>query len=144
MNIKVRNNYYYENIRINNRKNTYINRTRVVKREKLIISSIFCFALIMSFLFFSLKVNAGNIDKNSDSVKMYKSVTIYFGDTFESIAEEYMTEDYASEAKYIKELMAINGMSEASKLIPGNNIIIPFYMSKSIEDNRVVEFSLAR
>lgn len=124
-------------------------RKRVVYRERKLLLSVFALIVMFSVLFFSSKVNAGNfINKgNSNSIKMYKSIMIYAGDSFNSIAKEYMGDEYSSENKYISEILSINGMNEASKLIPGNRIIIPYYMSESIENelvgNPVIEISLA-
>ena len=140
----MKSNYRYYTERELSRREVYISRTATVRRERLIIAAIFSIVMIISIMFFSTRVNAENFNKESDSTKMYKSVTIYLGDTFESIAEEYMSDEYSSEAKYIDEVLSINGMTKASKLIPGNNIIIPYYMSKSIDTGSVIEFSLVK
>ena len=140
----MKSNYRYYTERELSRREVYISRTATVRRERLIIATIFSIVMIISIMFFSTRVNAENFNKESDSTKMYKSVTIYLGDTFESIAEEYMSDEYSSEAKYIDEVLSINGMTKASKLIPGNNIIIPYYMSKSIDTGSVIEFSLVK
>ncbi|MDO4189813.1 MAG: hypothetical protein Q4D29_12590 [Lachnospiraceae bacterium] len=136
-----RSNYTKSNL---NRREAYLYRTSIVRREKIVIAFIFSMALLFSIFFFSLKVNAGNFKEETDSIKMYKSITIYLGDSFESIAEEYMSDEFSSEIKYIDEVLSINGMTRASKLVPGNKIIIPYYVSESIETNQVIEFSLAK
>lgn len=87
--------------------------------------------LMASVIFFSIIFSAGHVyAKGSDDnrVKLYKSVLIYSGDTFESIAEKYMTEDYSSVNKYTTEVANINNLSTSSKLIPGNHIIVPYYV----------------
>ena len=132
------------NIRTLNRREAYIKRTAVVRREKLILSIIFIAAFLFSLLFFTNKTNAGNFKDDSNSVKMYKSITIYSGDTLESIAEEYMSDEYSSVNKYINEVLSINSMTLDTTLVAGNNIIVPYYMSKSISTDPVIEISLAK
>ena len=127
-----------------NRRAAYIKRTAVVRRQRSILLAVFVIVFAFTAICFTNRVHAGNFNLNSDSVKMYKSVTIYSGDTFESIAQKYMTNEYSSVNKYICELTSINGMSSDSKLIPGNKIIVPYYMSKSISSNPVIEISLAK
>ena len=144
---KSRNTKYYN-------REEYIRRSLIIRREKvlmekIVLSFLFFITLLVSVMFISSKVSAGNFKNKSseDSVKMYKSIMVYAGDTFESIAEQYMTDEYSSEVKYIKEVLSINGMTEASKLVPGNNIIIPYYMSESIINQSydpVIEISLAQ
>ena len=135
-----RNNYRYNN---SSYKSEYIARTAVVRRQKLILLCLFIVSLVISSLLLSLKVNANNKKPSSDTVKMYKSIMVYAGDTLESIAEEYMSDEYSSEVKYIKEVSSINGFSADTSLIPGNKIIVPYYMSKSISNNPVIEISLS-
>lgn len=138
------NNYNNINSLEEKRRASFEKRTAVVRREKSILFALFVGAFLFTLLFFNNKTNAKNFAGNDDSVKMYKSITIYSGDTFESIANEYMSDEYSSQVKYIKEMLSINGMSEDSKLIPGNNIIIPYYMSKSIAQTPMIEISLAQ
>ena len=136
---------YYNNHRYNRNsyRSEYIARTAVVRRQKLILLCLFLVSVIISNFIFSIKVNANNKKPSAETVKMYKSIMVYAGDTLESIAEEYMSDEYASEIKYIKEVSSINGFSSDTSLIPGNKIIVPYYMSKSISNNPVIEISLS-
>lgn len=122
----------------------YIRRTAIVRRERFILASLFIVIFLFSILFFTNKTSANNFAHDSNSVKLYKSVTIYAGDTLESIASDYMSDEYSSVVKYVNELLAINSMNSDTVLIPGNKIIVPYYMSKSIAQNPVIEISLAQ
>ena len=134
------------------RRAAYFRRSAVVRREQVLIQkalllTVFICTLLFSIIFISSRVNASFVNDNRNSVKMYKSIMIYSGDTLESIAAEYMSEEYASVNKYVNEVLSINGLSPASKLIPGNRIIIPYYMSESINNSSydpVIEISLAQ
>ena len=124
------------------RRAVYEHRTAVVRKERMILIAVFCLALFITSFILTGRVYADN-NTASDSVKMYKSITIYAGDTLETIAAEYMSDEYSSVVKYINEVSSINGLNVDSELTPGNNIIIPYYMSKSISNNPVIEISLA-
>lgn len=126
------------------RREAYIKRTAVVRTEKMILVSLFLVALIISIMIISSKTYAGNFKSDNNSVKLFKSVTIYAGDTLESIAADYMTEEYSSVSSYIKEITSINGICEDHNLIPGNKLIVPYYTSKNMElMDPVIEISLA-
>lgn len=125
-----------------NRREAYLRRTEIVRREKFILISLFIIALFISITFISSKTYAGNFKSNNDSVKLFKSITIYSGDTVESIAAEFMSDEYSSEASYIAELTKINGITAHTNLIPGNKLIVPYYMDNSIETTcPVIEIS---
>jgi len=123
------------------RREAYIKRTEQVNRQKCFLFTTFCVAFVIASIIISAKTYAGNKKVNNDSVKMYKSIMIYSGDSLESIADTYMTEEYASVNKYINEVASINGMSKETELIPGNKIIIPYYESN--HQPSVIEFQLA-
>ena len=108
------------------RSEAYIIRTEQVRLQKRILM-IFCFVFILTTLLLSAKTYAGSNKPSGNANKLYKSVLIYSGDTLESIAEEYMTDEYSSVHKYICEVASINGFSTDTKLTPGNHIIVPYY-----------------
>lgn len=89
---------------------------------------LFILVIVLSGIISTGRVYAKS--SNDNRVKMYKSVLIYSGDNFDTIAERYMTSDYSSVDKYISEVAGINSLSVASSLIPGNHIIIPYYVDE--------------
>ena len=138
----MKNNYYREY----NRRQQYYNRTVVVYKERLLISIICITVFLFSLLLFNHKTEAANFSANSNAVKMYKSITVFSGDTLESIADEYMSNEYSSVNKYINEVLSINGMNSATKLVVGNKIVIPYYINKNDSNNMsanpVIEISV--
>ena len=138
----MKNNYYREY----NRRQQYYNRTVVVYKERLLISIICITVFLFSLLLFNHKTEAANFSANSNAVKMYKSITVFSGDTLESIADEYMSNEYSSVNKYINEVLSINGMNSDTKLVVGNKIVILYYINKNDSNNMsanpVIEISV--
>ena len=111
-------------------------RSNIVMMQYLAIITVFVVALIVSIL-----ISSSNAYANSNSperVKKYKSVMIYCGDSMESIADKNITDEYKTEAKFIKEVCSINNITEDTKLVPGNHIIVPYY-----DDANYITFDLA-
>ncbi len=63
------------------------------------------------------------------SEKRYRSVMIYLGDDLGSMAEKYISPEYASVNAFTREVMSINHLNADTHLIPGNYIIIPYFIS---------------
>ncbi len=59
--------------------------------------------------------------------KKYTSITIYCGDTVETIAAKNYGIGYSSENSYINEICKINNIDRYADLIPGNFLILPYY-----------------
>jgi len=97
----------------------------------LIRSMIFCAITLFSVL--SLKYFTFAQDsESSDGRKLYKSVTIYCGDTVESISSEYIKYGYADKRTFTTEICHINNISSYSELVAGNYLIIPYIEPYSI------------
>lgn len=56
----------------------------------------------------------------------YTNIEIQPGDTLISIAEEYITPEYASVEEYVKEIMEFNGLSD-DKIYSGNYLVVMYY-----------------
>lgn len=101
-------------------------RRSVIKKQKISLFIVFIFIALFTLLFFSRGVYA---DSNLNTkTKMYKSVLIYSGDSLESIADTYMSIGYSDLSQYINEIVTINGLNKTSELVPGNHIIVPYYV----------------
>lgn len=62
------------------------------------------------------------------AVKCFSSVMIGYGETVESLINDYYDEDYYSSVSSFKqEVMDINSIDEYSNITPGNYIILPYY-----------------
>lgn len=95
-------------------------RNAMLKRIVLLISSLIllCFITI-SFMYFK---SAAHENRFSDN-KLYRSVQIEKGDSLWSIANRYMTEDYANIDQYMDELRNLNNL-ESDTLIEGNYLSV--------------------
>ncbi len=104
-----------------------IAREKKVRQQKLLLFlALFLLVLIIGLL--SMKAFAyADESVPSDRVKMYRSITIYAGDSLYSISTSHMTPEYADPMKYVNEVAFINHMDPEDPLIPGNHLIIPYY-----------------
>ena len=82
-------------------------------------------------LFFSIKAFANTKDAADEGLysKQYRSEMIYLGDTVESIASDNYSFLFLSEDRLEEEIRSINHLSPDEKLIPGNYIVVPYFVS---------------
>lgn len=90
-----------------------------------IIVIIAVLAVTGSILFSSMKAQAAPA---TPTYKYYTSVQIQKGDTLWSIADSYMTDEYADKRAYIQEICSINHILE-DDIHSGQYITIPYYSS---------------
>lgn len=91
-------------------------------------SSIIFTTLLALAVICSIKLTDVDAQKKADSnrYKYYTSVEIQPGDTLSSIAEEYITPEYASVEEYVKEIMEYNHLS-SDTIHAGRYISIMYY-----------------
>ena len=81
------------------------------------------FALVILF-------GAGKSEKKADAstynVKYFKCITVDDDDTLWSIAEENISEEYASVNDYIAEVKSINNLN-SDKIYYGASLVVPYY-----------------
>ncbi len=118
---------YMERVQANQAKR--IAREAKVRQQKLLLFlALFLLVLIIGLL--SMRAFAyADESVASDRVKMYKSITIYAGDTLYGISTAQMTPEYSDPMTYANEVAFINHMDPETPLIPGNHLIIPYYTS---------------
>ncbi|MBR4169856.1 MAG: hypothetical protein IKR47_09020 [Lachnospiraceae bacterium] len=108
------------------RKSRRTGKKRDMQRKHLLFLMIFLTVLLIVLLSVRGFAYADeSIDNNR--VKLYRSITIYAGDSLENLSTTYMTPEYADPMSYAKEVAFINHMNSDDKLIPGNHLIIPYY-----------------
>ena len=122
-------NYRYMD-RVEEQRYRRIARARQVKRQKLLII-IGAFITIAFIVIFSVRASADTASGDNDSfgTKQYKSVMIYCRDTVESIAEDNYGFGFTSVEQLSSEIRSINHISVDEALIPGNYIVVPYYIS---------------
>ena len=69
-----------------------------------------------------LEANSGNA-----RFKYYTSITVHGGDTLETIADKYISDEYKDLDSYINEVCMINNLDEDKTIYAGENIVIPYY-----------------
>lgn len=77
-------------------------------------------------LFGSAFASMPKAGSSAASHKYYKSIDVNAGDSMWSIAELYLSEEYASKQDYIKEIMEVNHM-DSTTLYADQKLIIPYY-----------------
>lgn len=97
--------------------------------QLLIKGVILCFVLVMMLCALSLH---GKASAKTEKYKYYTSITISYGDTLWSIAEEYMDKDFYTKKSYIQEVKSINHLHD-DIIKEGKMLIIPYYSSEYLE-----------
>ena len=104
-------------------------RTRNRRRIQLTVTAVSFLILSAALIQFS----ADNIGAQSDISRMtYKYYTSHYierGESLWTIAQQYITDDYASVDTYISEIREINGL-HGTKLQQGSHICVPYYSTE--------------
>ena len=109
-----------------------INRRESKRNQKIIAYSTVLIAVLAvtgSILFSSMKAQAAPA---TPYYKYYTSIQIQKGDTLWSIADIYITDEYADKKSYIQEICSINHISE-DDIHSGQYITVPYYSSDYLE-----------
>lgn len=112
----------------------YIKEKRAaIKRRKLrLVGLIFFVLLLLSVTTIHTAAAAKGEVSVLERDKYYTSIKIDAGATLWDIAEEYMTEEYASVEDYIEEVKEINHM-ESDMIYTDAYLCIPYYSSEEIK-----------
>lgn len=66
--------------------------------------------------------------------KYYTSITVQNGETLWGIADDYIDySQYKNKNAYISEVMSINQLDDASDIISGQKLTVPYYSSEFIK-----------
>lgn len=107
-------------------------RRRREHRRKLLISTFAMLALAGiiiggGFYVSSIRSSAGN------GFKYYTSITIEYGETLWSLADEYIDYDnYKDKNSYISEVRSINHLNEDCAIMAGQVLIVPYYSEEYV------------
>lgn len=100
---------------------------QVTQKRKLIVAvSILAAVCMICSIFPSFKNQKVTAQAATSRDKYFTSIMIESGDTLWSIANENMTEEYASVQDYIDEVKTINNLHE-DYITAGCYIVIPYY-----------------
>ena len=102
-------------------------------RRRILISALAmleaaCMIIGGGFYASSIRSSAGS------GFKYYTSVTIEYGETLWSLADEYINYDhYKDKNRYIAEVQSINHLDGAGTLMAGQTLIVPYYSDEYVE-----------
>ena len=129
----MREKYYEDNIRY--LKSPVLIRAEMRRKKehyRRIFKFIVAFILIMTIAVGVLSVRsfAGSKAFLEDRAKYYKSIEIEKGDTLNSIAATYISDEYCSKNEYISEVVKINHLTDIDNINAGSHLIIPYYAAR--------------
>lgn len=105
-----------------------IKRRREVRNKIITLISVSLLVLIVFFLSVGSKSVACS-DENGELCKYYKSVKVTSESTVYDFANEYLNEQKDSLDSLVDEIMFINNLEDASFIMQGQYLIIPYYDS---------------
>lgn len=109
-----------------------MNRSNINRRKTSLSIYIFIFLLVMIIVLLSCKAfTYADESVDSSRIKCYRSITIYYGDTLPAIACDNIPPEYSDLTNYIQEIAFINQMNVDDTLVPGNHLIIPYYIASN-------------
>lgn len=121
--------YFSESeVRIRNNK---IQRRKIVRRQFIMLMA----ALSVLIFIIMFNIFVFNSDAQSDTYipeyKYYKSITVNYGDNLWTIANDmYSSDHYDDMNDYITEVCNINNLADASDIIAGKSLIVPYYSTE--------------
>jgi len=102
-------------------------RRKAQLKGRFLLLAIIITVLLVASGFFGKYIAKAQSTEESTNYKYYTQITVSYGDSLWTIAEENMSNEYKSEQAYIKEVIAINNITNADSIIEGQTLIIPYY-----------------
>lgn len=100
-------------------------RNQIVKRCLFFVTTLLV-VFILSVSYLSMTTKAAE-ENDKVAYKYFKSVTVEYGDSLWTIADEYCDlSKYDAKQEYINEVARINHLSDG-KILAGMSLIIPYY-----------------
>lgn len=107
-----------------------IRRKRQIRRNILVTGMAVFLILSLSATFFSFRSKAGS-DSEQIMYKYFKSISVSYGDTLSTYADDYNVESEQERESYIQEIMRINHLEDET-IRSGEYLIVPYYSSEFI------------
>lgn len=109
-----------------------IRRRREIKRRLVLFAATVFLTFICAVSYHSIKSSANSGD--GMNFKYYTTITVQSGETLWSIADDYIDySQYKNKNAYISEVMSINHIADASGIISGQKLTVPYYSSEFIK-----------
>lgn len=88
-------------------------------------------AFVSVFFVFSARSKAESKDQK---FKYYTSISVEYGDSLWTIADEYMDREFYDRLTYIQEVKSINHIQDENEIVAGKILIVPYYSTKYVSD----------
>ncbi len=95
------------------------------RHYKMILAAI-AIVFSISLFFAGAAGQEGRVNASTHNEKYFKCIEVENSDTLWSIAEDNMSEEYASVEAYIAEVKNINGLT-SDKIYSGATLVVPYY-----------------
>ena len=109
-------------------------RNEIIKKQKLalakalaIISTLTIVTVSSVFIGMTITPEARS---ESPRLKYYTTHTVAPSETLQEISEQYISEEYVNIDAYIDEVCNINHIYDASDILTGDQIIVPYYSAE--------------
>ena len=89
---------------------------------------------VMLILLFVFSAHGKASGVSEQEYKYYTSITIEYGDTLWSIADQYMDKEHYSRTSYIAEVKNINHIKNEDMIKEGKMLIIPYFSRDYMEN----------
>lgn len=109
-----------------------IRRRRALKRKFALTAITLCLIMTCAISYHAIRSSATSGDDMN--FKYYTSITVQNGETLWGIADDYIDySQYKNKNAYISEVMSINQLDDASDIISGQKLTVPYYSSEFIK-----------
>ena len=100
------------------------------RRRMMLIASL----AITLFIIGTFAIKGKAVNEGEQKFKYYTSVSVGYGDSLWSLADQYMDRDHYDHFSYIAEIKSINHISDANDIKEGSTLILPYYSNEFISD----------
>ncbi len=108
--------------------NNHMQRTRELRRRiTIFVISVLLFIVLVIILSKADSRSIAADGSNPTLYKYYTTVEVKAGDSLTSISEDYVKCGPTDTSKFIREVMFINNIDNADKIVAGSVIVVPYY-----------------
>ena len=106
-------------------------RAQIIKNQKHTLATALITLTVLTILTIAIVVVGTTITPQARSeaprIKYYTTITVHSGDSLGSIAGDYISSEYKDADSYIREVCAINSLSEDGRINAGESLVVPYY-----------------
>lgn len=106
---------------------------REIRRKCIILAATLCLILFGSISYHAIQSSANN-GEEALSFKYYTNVTVAYGETLWSLADDYIDyNNYKDKNTYIAEVCSINHLADDADIQAGQSLIVPYYSAEFVK-----------